>query len=344
MKDLSNHAQKIATKLFADLVEREAFLEKIIKGSSGSPSIAWLKDRPAETPFEALTPFSWQPLWIDRVRVEDRVGKHALHESGAYYSLDISSVFSMVPVVETVAKIPCMIDMCASPGGKSVLAWRHASPEISVCNEVIRKRAAQLISNLKRCQIRPVVVTSRDTSIFSEAVPKAFPLVVVDAPCSGQSLVVRGMDSPGCWNPATINLNLKRQRRILANSASTVAKGGYLSYTTCTFSIEENEGVGEWFIKNFPDFSPVTVDRLSNYRSIYTDRAMYRLFPQHGEGAGAFTVLFKRDGEADSSEYFGIDDLDKVSVIWSLGVPGQEKVRADHILNRDRNKLKKGRR
>jgi hypothetical protein len=63
---------------------------------------------------------------------------------------------------------------------------------------------------------------------------------------------------------------------------------------TCTYATEENEQIGRWFLKTFPDFQAVDIPHLAPYRSGFCDWPCYRLWPQMGLGAGAFTSLFQR--------------------------------------------------
>ncbi|MEG5173865.1 hypothetical protein [Microcoleus sp. B3-D7] len=78
--------------------------------------------------------------------------------------------------------------------------------------------------------------------------PQTANLVIVDAPCTGQSLLAKGDKAPGCFHHVTINSNANRQKRIFANSAKIVAPQGYLVYMTCTYSTAENEQVSEWLL------------------------------------------------------------------------------------------------
>ena len=87
-----------------------------------------------------------------------------------------------------------------------------------------------------------------------------------------------------------------RQRRIISNSAEMVKPGGYLAYMTCTYSLDENEKLIEWFLKNSPSFVVETVPGLEGYESVYSEFPSYRLWPQRNEGAGGFTVLLRRSG------------------------------------------------
>jgi len=168
-----------------------------------------------------------------------------------------------------------------------------------------------LISNLKRCQISPSIIFNRDSSIFAENIPLSSNLVIVDAPCTGQSLLAKGEKAPGCFHPTAINKSANRQKRIIANSAQIVAPQGYLAYMTCTYSPEENEQVCEWFLSRFPHFQAVEINHLQEYQSHLTNIPCYRLFPQDRLGAGAFTALFKNTevGEVKELAPQILDDL-----------------------------------
>ncbi|MEG4211570.1 hypothetical protein [Microcoleus sp. S13_B4] len=125
--------------------------------------------------------------------------------------------------------------MCAAPGGKSIFAWKTLNPELVLCKEVIGKPMGMLISNLKRCQIQPSLATNVDSKILAEKMSQTANLVIVDAACTGQSLLAKGDKAPGGFHHVTINSNANRQKRILANSAKIVVPQGYLAYMTCTY-------------------------------------------------------------------------------------------------------------
>jgi len=176
--------------------------------------------------------------------------------------------------------------------------WTAIQPKRLLCNEVVRKRIKILIANLKRCGAMDAVVLSQDPSVLAQHLPQSAQLVLVDAPCSGQSLLAKGQAVPGCFHKVTMNRNANRQKRILANAAQLVLPGGYLLYSTCTYAPDENEQVGHWLLKKFPDLVPVTVESLHPYQSPLTDMPCYRLWPQSGLGAGAFALLLRRTGDA----------------------------------------------
>ncbi|MDM9584757.1 RsmB/NOP family class I SAM-dependent RNA methyltransferase [Nostoc sp. GT001] len=306
MEKPSNLLLKVSRRLFANLDEQEKFIEALMNPQPFSPSIIWCQEKPDIAPLIVETPTAWQPQFIDRLSLGEKPGKHPLHEKGYFYCLDFSSVFAATTLLAIPESVRLVFDMCAAPGGKSIFAWRALKPELLISNEVIGKRLGMLISNLKRCQVSPNAVVNRDSSIFAEMFPGSSNLVIVDAPCTGQSLLAKGEKAPGCFHPTAINKSANRQKRIIANSAKIVSPQGYLAYMTCTYSPEENEQVCEWFVERFPQFEAIKISNLAKYQSHLTTMPCYRIFPQDRLGAGAFTVLFKNTNE-DENEPKEID-------------------------------------
>lgn len=284
--------QKFSQKLFSQPSDQTQFVEALTQPKPFHPCILWVHHKP-EGPFQIESALSWQPQFVDRLALGERPGQHPLHEQGELYCLDFSSVFAASVLRMIDRPVEVVLDVCAAPGGKSVFAWKALQPRLLLSNEVIGKRMGALISNLKRCRVQPAVAFSLDPSILAVELPKTADVVLVDAPCTGQSLLAKGEKNPGCFHPVTINKNANRQKRILANSAQTVAPQGFLAYMTCAYSPEENEQVSEWLLKRFPQFQPVVVPDLQPYQSQLTQLPCYRMFPQQGLGAGAFTILFQ---------------------------------------------------
>lgn len=308
----SRYIEKLANRLFSNQVECEAFIDNILKPKKYPNALIWLEARSRDFEDYLNEREKWQPSFVDRVKVETKLGNTIFHENGEIYLLDFSSIFEASVLAGIDGHINQVLDVCSAPGGKAIFAWRLIKPKLILCNEVIHKRCKALISNLKRCKVNPVGVTGYDSSILSNRYESCFDLVVVDAPCSGQSLLAKGEDNPGAFHPLTIKRNASRQRRIIANSQNCVSPGGYMAYMTCTYSIEENEGVIEWFLKKFPEFNVIEVESLRDYLSPYSAKPCYRIWPQSGLGAGGFTVLLKREGKSQPLEI----DLQSQRFFW----------------------------
>jgi 16S rRNA C967 or C1407 C5-methylase (RsmB/RsmF family) len=289
----SNLLLKFARRLFAAPTQQSEFIQALTQPQPLFACILWNQPRPESQPFAIADPLPWQPKFIDRLADLTRPGQHPWHEQGYYYCLDFSSVFAASTLLVTPPQPALVIDLCAAPGGKSLFAVQALQPQFLLSNEVIGKRLGMLISNLRRCQAHPAAVTNLDSQLLAEQLPGRAQLAIVDAPCTGQSLLAKGEKAPGCFHPVTINQNANRQKRILANAAQLVAPQGYLAYMTCAFSPAENEQVSAWFLARFPQFRPVVVPHLQAYQSHLSDLPCYRLWPQSGLGAGGFTILMQ---------------------------------------------------
>ena len=111
------------------------------------------------------------------------------------------------------------------------------------------------------------------------------------------------------WKPELVPMCAARQAEILENAAKTVKVGGYLLYSTCTFSIEENEANVDLFLKNHPEFSvcevssavkSVTADGIAFAGASYPDalKKARRFYPHLQPGEGQFMCLLrKQEGE-----------------------------------------------
>jgi 16S rRNA C967 or C1407 C5-methylase (RsmB/RsmF family) len=297
MGEPSNLLLKLSRRLFAEDCDRDAFVAALTQPQPYPNAIVWMQPRPANMPFAIAPPLPWQPAWVDRLASDQRPGQHALHQAGAYYCLDMASVFAAAVFSAIPTPVSSALDLCAAPGGKSFLAWRALSPTQLWVNEATRKRVKILIANLKRCGLTEALVFNLDPQVLAQHIAAQIAVTVVDAPCSGQSLLAKGDQALGCFHPVSIKKNANRQKRILASAAQTVAGGGYLAYMTCTFSAEENEQVAQWLLKKFPQFKAIAVPALSNYASQLTGIPCYRLWPQSGQGAGGFTALFRNQDE-----------------------------------------------
>jgi 16S rRNA C967 or C1407 C5-methylase (RsmB/RsmF family) len=293
MSTVSKLLLKLSQKLFPDASEQETFIDALVNPKPYPSCVLWLQARPKNFPFSIEPPLPWQPDFIDRLTPQSQPGIHVLHGQGYYYCLDLSSVFAASVMQALPVRPNVAIDVCAAPGGKGIFAMRRFAPTQLVCNETISKRVGMLIGNLKRCQINPAIVLSTDPAHLSLHLAQTADLTIVDAPCSGQSLLAKGGQATGCFHPLTIRQNAQRQKRILAHAAQLVAPQGYLAYMTCTFSPEENEQIGQWLLRKFPQFKPQTVTHLANYQSRLTDLPCYRIWPHSHEGAGAFAMLFQ---------------------------------------------------
>ncbi len=297
MTPISRLLRKFSRRLFTTELEQTRFLDALSNPQPFHPCILWCQEKVSPAPFQSEPALPWQPAFVDRLALNARPGQHPLHQQGYFYCLDFSSVFAASAIAIVNSPVQNVLDICAAPGGKSIFAWTLLKPEMLFANETIGKRIGMLKGNFSRCNIQPSTILNLDSSLLAERFKNTISVAIVDAPCTGQSLLAKGQKVPGCFHPVAINKNSNRQKRILANAAKTVAPEGYLAYMTCAYSIEENEQVCTWLIDRFPNFEPVPIPHLLPYQSHLTDLPCYRMWPQDRLGAGAFTMVFQNASE-----------------------------------------------
>ena len=237
---------------------------------------------------------------------EEYPGSLPCHHSGAIYMQDISAMSTICA-----ADVPsgaCVLDSCSAPGGKtSQLAAAVGEDGIVVANEYDKKRCRTLQGNIERMGAKNTVVCNLDTAVLAELYPEKFDLVLCDAPCSGEGMFRKNPRAIEEWSEENVKMCAERQREILTNVAKCVKPGGQLLYSTCTFSIEENEENVEWFLLSHKDFELVDVsDELKRNTSdgIMLDSApcvdmtkCRRIYPHKSLGEGQFIALFQKKDE-----------------------------------------------
>jgi NOL1/NOP2/fmu family ribosome biogenesis protein len=161
----------------------------------------------------------------------------------------------------------------------------------------VPKRAKIIVSNFERLGIKNAVVTSLDTAKIGEMFEGYFNLVLCDAPCSGEGMFRKYDEAVEEWSEENVRLCAERQTEILNNLAGSIREGGYLLYSTCTYSPEENEGVVRDFLKDHPDFTLCPVkDELvfATADGIMGMKEARRFYPHKTPGEGQFIALMKK--------------------------------------------------
>ena len=136
-----------------------------------------------------------------------------------------------------------VLDLAAAPGGKSThLAALLGGTGWLVANDVHLERAQALAGNLERCGVVNATVTSETPARLAQLWPGRFDRVLLDAPCSGEGMFRKSEDALAMWSEANVRQCALRQEGLLPDAARLGKPGGYLAYSTCTLSPEENEG------------------------------------------------------------------------------------------------------
>lgn len=221
-----------------------------------------------------------------------------LFHAGVYYVQEPSSMFLAHALSSLIdLSVPLrVLDLCASPGGKSTLLQSLISRDsLLVSNEVIKGRAGVLCENLSRWGAANVVVTQNDAADFAE-MEHFFDVLVVDAPCSGSGLYRKEPEAIDEWSSRQVLLCAARQKRILADALPSLAPGGTLVYSTCSYSMEENEAISRW-LRDEQALEPCSIACPSSWNIVATEESGvfgYRFYPDRLRGEGFFLSAFRK--------------------------------------------------
>ena len=250
--------------------------------------------QPGMLPFPT-EPVPWYPAGCFCLETH-QPGRYLAHAAGEYFVQDAGSMLALrlldLHPAEWVA------DVCAAPGAKASAILEQVGPGggFLLANEPIHSRVPALSYNLARVGFPRYVVSVADPEQLVVRWEERFHAVLVDAPCTGQTLLGRGRQSAAAFADTKIAHAAARQRRILAAASRLVMPGGRLVYSTCTFAVEENEAVIEAFLQQEDDWQVEPLPELAAWQSP-REPGGYRLYPHRDRCSGAYAIRLRRRGE-----------------------------------------------
>lgn len=223
-----------------------------------------------------------------------------LYHAGAYYSQESSSMFidEIMRQLFHDEKPQLALDLCAAPGGKSLLLSAHMAEDgVLVSNEIVKTRNSILRENLTKWGTPNFICTQSESGSFSEMYDW-FDVVLVDAPCSGEGMFRKDHASRSEWSEDNVANCALRQSTIVSDILPCIKPGGLLIYSTCTFAPEENEGrMRELELHGDFENVKLTVPKEWPIHLIQTEHSIgYQFLPHLTTGEGFFVTVFRKKG------------------------------------------------
>lgn len=250
--------------------------------------------------FLKISPFKLTPIpWISNgfyYSEEDKPAKHPYYFAGLYYLQEPSA---MTPAfVLPVNEGDKVLDLCAAPGGKSTeLGAKLRGKGLLVSNDISASRAKALLKNIELFGIGNVLVTCEYPEKLEERFTDFFDKILVDAPCSGEGMFRKDSKLIKSWMSQGPEFFAPIQKTILNSAANMLKEGGYLLYSTCTFSkMEDEDNIAE-FLEAHPDFELEHIYDYEGFTRAYGMEDAVRIFPHKMQGEGHFVALLHKKGE-----------------------------------------------
>ena len=283
--------------------EYPAFLDSYADEAHSGLRVNTLKITVAD--FIKKSPFTLDPVGDYtpagfRLHDEKRPGRHPYHAAGLYYMQEPSAMAVARALAPQAGD--WVLDLAAAPGGKAThLAALMGDSGLLVANDVNRKRARLLAENLERWGTRNTIISSATPSHLADTFGAVFDRVLTDAPCSGEGMFRK--QGAFEWSEEIVLACSRRQSLILHDAARLVRAGGWLVYSTCTFSPEEDEAVIGRFLADYPEFELVKRPfSPASGRPEWGDGSpelarTIRLWPHRFAGEGHFIAVMQRADE-----------------------------------------------
>lgn len=214
--------------------------------------------------------------------------------------LSVQDESSML-VAEAVAPEPGMrvLDCCAAPGGKSAHMGELMKDDGYIYANDLHAHKAKLISDqAARLGLDCIRTGSADALELAGELPaESFDRILLDAPCSGLGVIRRKPDLKWRKQPEDVDSIAGLQAELLQSVSRLLKPGGVLVYSTCTTEQAENSAIVSAFLKQNPDFVPVSFSSPVWERTKDTALAAgdgIQLLPQHFGSDGFYIARLQR--------------------------------------------------
>ncbi|KLO14529.1 NOL1/NOP2/sun family putative RNA met [Schizopora paradoxa] len=173
-----------------------------------------------------------------------------------HYMLQAASSFLPVVALQPVPN-ERVLDMASAPGGKTTyISALMQNTGVVFANDSNKARTKSLTANVHRLGCKNVVVCSYDGREFPK-VMGGFDRVLLDAPCSGTGVISKDASVKVNKTPRDFMLLSHLQKQLILCAIDSVnpdsKTGGYLVYSTCSVTVEENEAVVDYALRKRPN-------------------------------------------------------------------------------------------
>ena len=252
--------------------------------------------------FLKISPFPLTPVpWCSSgfYYPEDcRPGTHPYYYAGLYYMQEASA---MIPAALLDAQPgDLVLDVCAAPGGKSTAAGASLQGQgLLVSNDISASRQNATLKNIERFGIPNAYVTCADAVDLAGRYEAYFDRILCDVPCSGEGMFRREPSLIRSWEERGSDAYTSIQKAIGAAAVRMLKPGGRMVYSTCTFSVKEDEEIVQYLLSLDASLRivrpPVTAEGFMPGILPGTENCI-RLYPHRIRGEGHFAAVLEKEG------------------------------------------------
>lgn len=209
-----------------------------------------------------------------KVSGTDDLTKLPYYQDGAFVVQDISSILAVMALdikgyvnqrnLKGRKKAVRVLDLCAAPGGKSMLAadlLEQCGVNYAILSrDISSEKICRMLENFERCGLNHMIIETADATEEDQQLVGTADIVIVDVPCSGLGVIGKKRDIKYKITPEAIEEITALQRRILAVAVRYLKPGGRLLFSTCTINQNENEKHFAW-LRDMLKLMPMSLDK-----------------------------------------------------------------------------------
>ncbi|KAF9899883.1 rRNA (cytosine-C5-)-methyltransferase nop2 [Linnemannia zychae] len=155
-----------------------------------------------------------------------------------------------------------VLDMASAPGGKSTyIAALLKNTGMVFANDANKDRTKSLVANIHRLGVKNAVVCNYDGREFPGVIG-GFDRVLLDAPCSGTGVISKDASVKTNKSEQDFQMLSQLQKQLVLSAIDSVdagsKTGGYIVYSTCSVTVDENEDVVNYALKKRPNVKLVS--------------------------------------------------------------------------------------
>jgi len=188
-----------------------------------------------------------------------------------------------------------VLDICAAPGSKTTYLAQLMENKGEIISVDYSKRRMRVwkreTQRMGTKIVSPIVADAR----MSLPLNVSADLVILDPPCTSTGTFGKTPDAKWRLTKRSMLGMSKIQAEMIEQCAEYVKDGGFLTYSTCSITVEENEIVIENFLKLYPEFRLIETNPRIGLPGLRGLTKCQRLYPHIHDCNGFFIAKLQKE-------------------------------------------------